>query len=155
MVPGAASASSAAGISRPRDGPPLSLGSSAESEKQLVARAAEQLRQERATFEQARRNEARWFSLRLIMGYAAVALLAAIMFVASYVLFNAEDFPLSVVTAAGAALFVDVLGLLIAVWKIALNPHFYARLEPVTHVRGPDRPDAPDQESSGGASSEG
>ena len=88
------------------------------------------------------------------MGYAAVALLAAIMFVASYVLFNAEDFPLSVVTAAGAALFADVLGLLIAVWKIALNPHFYARLEPVTHVHAPDRIEAPDQESSGGASNE-
>lgn len=104
----------------------------------VLARASEQLRQERETFDQAKQHEARWFVLRLVMGYAAVILLAAIMAVASYLLFNASIFPPAVVTAAGAALFVDVLGLLIAVWKIALNPNFYARLGPVTRVELPD-----------------
>jgi len=104
----------------------------------VVARATEQLRQERETFDQAKQHEGRWFVLRLVMGYAAVILLAAIMVVASYVLFNGSAFPAAVVTAAGAALFVDVLGLLIAVWKIALNPNFYARLGPVTKVELPD-----------------
>src|SRR2546426_162154 len=84
----------------------------------VVARATEQLRQERETFDQAKQHEAHWFILRLAMGYSAVLLLAAIMVVASYILFNAAAFPVSVVTAAGGALFVDVLGLLIAVWKI-------------------------------------
>lgn len=104
----------------------------------VLARATEQLRQERETFDQAKQHEGRWFVLRLVMGYAAVILLAAIMVVASYVLFNATQFPPAVVTAAGAALFVDVLGLLIAVWKIALNPNFYARLGPVTRVAFPE-----------------
>ncbi len=72
------------------------------------------------------------------MGYSSVLLLGAIMAVASYVLFNSATFPATVVTAAGAALFVDVLGLLIAVWKIALNPNFYARLAPVTRIALPD-----------------
>jgi hypothetical protein len=103
----------------------------------VLARATEQLRQERETFDQAKQHEGRWFVLRLVMGYAAVLLLAAIMVVASYILFNALLFPTAVVTAAGAALFVDVLGLLIAVWKIALNPNFYARLGPVTQVAIP------------------
>ena len=115
----------------------------------VVARAAEQLRQERETFDQAKQHEARWFVLRLVMGYSAVLLLAAIMVVASYILFNAGGFPVGVVTAAGGALFVDVLGLLVAVWKIALNPNFYARLAPVTQVAFPDpqtarTPGAPD-----------
>jgi len=104
----------------------------------VVARATEQLRQERETFDQAKQHEGRWFVLRLVMGYAAVILLAAIMVVASYILFNAATFPTAVVTAAGAALFVDVLGLLVAVWKIALNPNFYARLGPVTTVSLPE-----------------
>lgn len=104
----------------------------------VVARATEQLRQERETFDQAKQHEGRWFVLRLVMGYSAVLLLGAIMAVASYVLFNSASFPASVVTAAGAALFVDVLGLLIAVWKIALNPNFYARLAPVTQIALPD-----------------
>jgi membrane-associated HD superfamily phosphohydrolase len=104
----------------------------------VLARATEQLRQERDTFDQARQHEARWFILRLVMGYAAVALLLAVILVASYIIFSASHFPAAVVTAAGAALFVDVLGLLIAVWKIALNPHFYARLGPVTQVKLPD-----------------
>jgi hypothetical protein len=100
----------------------------------ILARAEEQLRQERFTFDQAKRHEGLWFVLRLVMGYAAVLLLA------SYILFNVSQFPPAVVTAAGAAIFVDVLGLLIAVWKIALNPNFYARLSPVTLV---DLPVAP------------
>lgn len=104
----------------------------------VVARATEQLRQERETFDQAKQHEGRWFVLRLVMGYSAVLLLGAIMAVASYVLFNSASFPASVVTASGAALFVDVLGLLIAVWKIALNPNFYARLAPVTRIALPD-----------------
>ncbi len=104
----------------------------------VIERAVEQLRQERETFNQAKEHEGRWFVLRLVMGYASVILLTAIMIVASYVLFNASSFPTGVVTAAGAALFVDVLGLLIAVWKIALNPNFYARLGPVTRVELPD-----------------
>lgn len=104
----------------------------------VVARATEQLRQERETFDQAKQHEGRWFVLRLVMGYSAVLLLGAIMVIASYVLFNSSVFPASVVTAAGAALFVDVLGLLIAVWKIALNPNFYARLAPVTQIALPD-----------------
>jgi hypothetical protein len=100
----------------------------------VLGRVSEQLRQERVTFDQARQHEARWFVLRLVMGYAAVSLLAAIMVVASYVLFNASGFPATVVAAASAALFVDVVGLLIAVWKIALNPSLYALLGPVTRV---------------------
>ena len=100
----------------------------------VVARVTEQLRQERATFDQTKQHEGRWFVLRLVMGYVAVTLLVAVMMVASFVLFYASEFPDVVVTTAGAALFVDVLGLLIAVWKIALNPNFYARLGPVTQV---------------------
>ena len=102
-----------------------------------IARATEQLRQERETFDQAKKHEGRWFFLRLVMGYSAILLLGTIMVVASFVLFKNARFPLSVVTAAGAALFVDVLGLLAAVWKIALNPNFYANLAPVTRVALP------------------
>jgi hypothetical protein len=103
-----------------------------------VARATEQLRQEKETFDQAKQHESRWFVLRLVMGYSAVFLLGAVILITSYVLFNNTNFPIAVVTTAGAALFVDVLGLLIAVWKIALNPNFYARVGPVTQISFPD-----------------
>jgi hypothetical protein len=101
----------------------------------ILARATEQLRQERETFDQAKQHEARWFVLRLVMGYAAVVLLSAVIIVASYILFNNAYFPATVVVAAGAALFVDVVGLLVSVWKIVLNPNFAARLGPVTKVK--------------------
>jgi hypothetical protein len=68
------------------------------------------------------------------MGYASIALLAAIMIVATYIIFDHENFATETVTVATGALFVDVGGLLIAVWRIALNPDFIARLAPVTEV---------------------
>ena len=104
----------------------------------VIARATEQLRQERETFDQAKRHDGRWFILRLAMGYYAVLLLGVIMAVASYVLLDSPKFPTNVVSAAGAALFVDVVGLLAAVWKIALNPSFSARLTPLTQIALPD-----------------
>lgn len=100
----------------------------------LIERASEQLRQERETFDQRRRHDSRWFQLRLTMGYISIVLLAAIMVISSYVLFNPSQFSKIVVTAAGLALFVDALGLLIAVWKIVLNPASMGRLNPVTNT---------------------
>jgi|GEM_PF-1684266 len=100
----------------------------------VLTRVAEQLRQERETFNQAKEHEAHWFTLRLVMGYAAVVLIAAIMLISTYILFNESKFSPGVVTAAGAALFVDIIGLLAAVWKITLNPNFSTRLGPITQT---------------------
>lgn len=100
----------------------------------LIARAAERLRQERETFDQHQRHDEWWFRLRLVMGFSAVVLLFFIMVVSTYILVNAASFASSVVTAAGAGLFVDALGLLIGVWKITLNPSFLTRLAPITDV---------------------
>ena len=97
-------------------------------------RAAENLRQERETFDQRKRQDSRWFLLRLTMGYCSIVLLASIMVFSAWVLLNAKDFSPAVVTSAGAALFVDVLGLLVSVWKIALNPNFATKLGPVTQA---------------------
>ncbi|MFS2137777.1 hypothetical protein [Duganella sp. Dugasp56] len=98
----------------------------------MVERAAEQLRQERETFDQQKKQEHLWFILRLSMGFASIVLLGAIMIVSAYILFKNADFPKDVVTAAGAALFVDVLGLLIGVWKIVLSPQSTAKLRPIS-----------------------
>ncbi|MBN8454271.1 hypothetical protein [Accumulibacter sp.] len=81
----------------------------------MVERAAEQLRQEKETFDQQKKQEHLWFILRLSMGFASIVLLGAVMIISTYILFKNADFPKDVVTAAGAALFVDVLGLLIGV----------------------------------------
>src|SRR4051794_488747 len=96
----------------------------------VIERAIERLRQERETFNQHKAHEDRWFLLRLVMGYSSVLLLTAIMMISSYILLNNVHFPATVVTASGAALFVDVLGLLVGVWRIALNPNFLAKLGP-------------------------
>ena len=85
-------------------------------------RADEQLRQERELFDQHKLHEARWFGLRLLMGYSSVLLLLGVMLVASYILLHHQEFPNVVIVAAGAALFTDVLGMLIGFYNIALNP---------------------------------
>lgn len=98
----------------------------------IVERATEQLRQERETFDQAKSQDKWWFLLRLVMGFTSVVLLITVMVVATYILFNNIEFPPVVVTAAGAALFVDVCGMLIGVWKIALSPNSSSKLKPTT-----------------------
>jgi len=99
-----------------------------------IARANEELRQERDTFDQRKRHENTWFWLRVAMGYTSILLLAVVMAVAGYMLLNPSPYSPAVLTTAGAALFVDVLGLLVGVWKIALNPNFISRLAPITRT---------------------
>ena len=98
------------------------------------ARATEMLRQERDAFDQQKTQEHTWFILRVVMGYSAIVLLGAITIVSTLILVNNKDFPPTVVVAAGTSL-VDVLGLLIGVWKIGLNTNLITKLSPVTQVR--------------------
>ena len=103
-----------------------------------IERAMEQLRQEREVFDQRKGQEERWFFLRLTMGYASVALLVAVIAICALILFNAHNFPDFTVKAAGAALFADVVGLLIGVWKIVLKPDFITKLVPETRQELPN-----------------
>ena len=96
-----------------------------------LLRIEERLRQERETFDQRKEQEAKWFSLRLRMGYIAALMLPSVAIVAGYILINSASYVSTVVTSAGAALFLDVLGLLAAVWKVVLNPGSVTRLEPI------------------------
>lgn len=104
----------------------------------LIERAAEQLRQEREIFEQRKLQESRWFWLRLVMGYSSIVLLVTVMGISSYILVNAAMFNSVVVTSAGAALFVDVLGLLISVWKVVLSPTTTSQLTAATMINLPE-----------------
>lgn len=97
-----------------------------------IERASEQLRQEREVFNQRKRQESLWFLLRLVMGYSSVFLLTAIIFVSTTIIFNSASYPVFTVKSAGAALFVDVLGLLLGVWKVVLNPDSMTKLKPET-----------------------
>lgn len=54
------------------------------------------------------------------MGYVAVALLVVVLVFSLYVIFNHSTMPATVVAAASGALFVDVVGLLVGIWKIVL-----------------------------------
>lgn len=97
-----------------------------------IERAAEKIRQDRETFDQRKKQDSQWFILKLGMGVVSIILLAGVLFIATYILFNNEQYPTSVVTSAGVALFVDILGLIISIWKIVLNPNSITKLDPVT-----------------------
>jgi hypothetical protein len=99
-----------------------------------LERAQERLRQERETFDQRKLQAARWFNIRLRMGYLAAVLLPSVMALSVYFLINYEHFPSSVSAAASGALFVDTLGLVMSVWRLVLNPGSITNLEPVTKV---------------------
>jgi hypothetical protein len=97
-----------------------------------IARANEELRQETATFEHNKRKANRWLLLRLIMGYSSVGILAFVVALCGYVIFNSTAFIPSTVALATSALLVDVLGLIAAVWRIVLSSREGTDLNPVT-----------------------
>jgi len=92
----------------------------------------ERLRQERETFDQHKTHENQWFILRLVMGSVAMILVPTIIGICVFVFLNHAVLPTAIVASASGALFVDVVGLVIAVWKIVLSPGFITKLAPVT-----------------------
>jgi hypothetical protein len=114
-----------------------------------LQRELERITQEREVFDQHKAHENLWFMLRLGIGWCSVLLLPSVMAVSSYVLLRSPLYPDAVVTAAAAALFVDVLGVVAAVWKIALAPESITALEPVTKVSGSALPATPGSPGAG------
>ena len=96
-----------------------------------LLRLEERLRQERETFDQRKIHEARWFNLRLLIGYIAAVLVPGVAIACGYVLFLHEEYPAVVISSAGVVLFVDMVTLAGTVWKIVLNPAAIG-LEPIT-----------------------
>ena len=99
-----------------------------------LQREIERLRQEQETFEQLKRQDGNWFYVRLAMACTTIVLLLTIVLLSSYVIVQHESYSQFVVQAALTAILVDVLGMIIAVYKIALNPQLQTKLAPVTQV---------------------
>jgi hypothetical protein len=97
-----------------------------------VEDAAERIRQERETFDQLKRQDARWFTVRLVAAWIAVLMLPVVFVTTVSIVLRHTAYPASVVTAASAALFVDVLGIAGTVWKGAFS-RAPDRLAPVSH----------------------
>ena len=104
----------------------------------MNAIAREAVRQQKETFEELKRQDRHWFALRLTIGYSAILVLLGVLATCAVILVNAQTYPEFVARAAIAALFMDVVGFPIAVWKFALNTGYQNRLHPVT-----SSPDAP------------
>src|SRR4051794_34984886 len=98
----------------------------------MNANSREAIRQERETFDHLRRQDHQWFLLRLSMGWTAVVILIAVIALATRILIMPQPYPRSVVAAAGGALFVEVAGVILGVWKIVITPATSERLKPVT-----------------------
>lgn len=116
-----------------------------------LERATERLRQERETFEQNKKQDSLWFVLRLSMGFAAVVLLVAVLLFSLYVLVNWHDFPNRMQTVAQAAIFGDMLGLFVGIWKVVIAPKTTTRLEPITNLSSNGRRKRAEVSQAGGA----
>ncbi len=98
------------------------------------ARAEEQLRQEREAFDQKKKQDGIWFYLRFATGVVSLLLLLVIVPICFYIFVHHGEFPDIVVTAASAALFGDVVGLVVLVAKVMVGSGQVRPLEPVTRA---------------------
>lgn len=99
------------------------------------ARAREQLRQERTTFDQAKAHDACWFTLRLAMGYAGNGFLITIALVSGYILLYPGCFAPATIAVAATTLLVDMLGLVVSIFKLVLQQGSAVPLKPITGFR--------------------
>lgn len=96
------------------------------------ARAREQLRQERAAFEQASRHNKAWFVLRLTMGYLGLAILPVILVMAIWVLSNPQAYGPVPIGAAAVAMTSQAFGVSFGIVRLVLQQRHVVRLDPLT-----------------------
>ena len=97
--------------------------------------ASEQLRQEKAAFDQAKLQDALWFALKLVMGVAAVLLVVGIFGLCLYVALHPQIYGPAVAKVAIGTLLVQLLAAMVGIWRLVLSPKTQAQLKPVTQVR--------------------
>ncbi len=93
---------------------------------------AEQLRQERETFDLRKRHAAAWFQLRLVIGYGALSFTAIVAMICMAVLCFHHLFPPAFLSWTFKVLMADLLGLAATVIMAVLNPAGASALTPVT-----------------------
>jgi hypothetical protein len=94
-------------------------------------RAAQQLSQEQATFEQAKFQDKCIFVLRMIMGVLAIVAIPVMTCICYKIIFDPHQ-DVMVKRLAASALFVSIAGLVAYVWRVLLSPSSVPRLRPVT-----------------------
>lgn len=103
-----------------------------------LMRAQEQVRQERETFDYQMKQGRRWALLRITMGWIAAASLPTVVFVCWWIVSREAWMPVRVKELATGALLIDVLGLVVWVWRGVVGSSPNAPVVPVTSgaVRG-------------------
>jgi hypothetical protein len=96
------------------------------------ARAREQLRQERAAFEQAHRHDKAWFRLRLAMGYLGLTFMLAIFAMAFWVLAHPAIYGPLPLGAAAITMTGQALALSFGIARLVLLQANAVRLDPLT-----------------------
>lgn len=101
-----------------------------------LQRAAERLRQERETFDQHKDQDARWFRVRLAIGWMSVFIIPAVAVFCGFVIVS-DRFAGDLRMAAAGTLFVDVAGLAAAIWRATAARGAPTRLAPTTDSSTP------------------
>jgi hypothetical protein len=94
--------------------------------------AAERLRQERETFDQAKQQDRQYFFIRLAMGWVVVFTLPAIMAICIAIVCLHRHFAGGTVTMATATLLVDGAGTIFSFYRLVLSRDAVRSLAPVT-----------------------
>ena len=114
--------------SKPPDAPADESAESIANRKKL-----QRLKQEQATFDQKKVQDARWSILKLAMGILATLIVPAIVAICASVIFDPAE-AASVKSLAAVVLLVDILGLVAGIWRVILSPASITQLAPVTEA---------------------
>src|SRR5438270_12114846 len=99
-----------------------------------MSAASERLRQERETFDLTKIHANRWFGLRLVTGYISIVLLLAIATTCIFVIFHLTHYSDQVIACTTSVLGANIIGTVLIVLKIVLNPASVTKLIPVTPI---------------------
>jgi hypothetical protein len=99
-----------------------------------IQREIERIRQEQEIFNHRLKKDKRSNNLKLFIGYTAILLLTGILIFSIYILVNNSEFPEKIVDKALYALFGDILGLIITVWRFSMKNNNADNLEPATRT---------------------
>jgi len=90
------------------------------------------LEQEKICFEENKKHFIRWNILKLIMGYSALLILICVIFICGFIIINHSNFTEKVLIFSVSVLLLDLVLLMITIYKIVLKNNNIDDFKPIT-----------------------
>ena len=97
-----------------------------------MERVSEKLRQERESFNQAKRHDNQWFYIKIGIILVSFSIMVIVLYITSIIVFNPKLYSENTVILGTIGLYRDTIASCSSIWRLGMSPDSVSKLKPIT-----------------------